>query len=89
MKPIFIVKLPATELDSVENPATYLNKIQTNLTKIIGKDYYVLVTTTIEEEIKFEAFYPKDFNEVSLIEVQKKIMGEVRGKGDFSAQTKK
>lgn len=78
MKPIFIVKLPVSELDSVDNPASHLNKIQTSLTKMLGKDYYILVTTTLEEEIKFEAFYPKDFNEVSLIEIQKKIMENVK-----------
>ena len=62
-KPIFIIGLPA------ETNSDQMDSIQKNLYKQF-KDYHVLVYCAFEDDIRFECFYEKDFNEVKYEELK-------------------
>lgn len=71
MKPIFIVGIPnvATQEEIV--------RLQKDLDKQFN-DYYVLVYTHHQEELKFDCFYEKDFNEVKYEELKRIVKEQAR-----------
>lgn len=72
-KPIFIIELP--ELDD------YYPKID-GIREVISsklEDYYVLVfVNPLLEEVKFQVFYEKDFNEIKFEELKQIIIEKLK-----------
>ena len=74
-KPIFVVGIPNKfyQLDS-----EIIEKIQTNLDKRFN-DYHVLVYSQyITDDLKFDCFYEKDFNEVKYKELKKIVKEKLK-----------
>lgn len=77
MKPIFVVKIPKNELLRENNPQLFLKNILKSVESNVGNDYHVLCSVTTEDEPKFEAFFPSDFNQVKMLEIQQMIYDSI------------
>lgn len=69
-KPIFTVGLPesCTQADLLAMRSTLFDKMS---------DYYVFVYISKQEDVKFETFYEKDFNEVKYEELKQIIISNL------------
>lgn len=63
-KPIFTVGLPN------QTPKQILKDVQSNLSSQFN-DYHILVYSHFGEDVKFDCFYEKDFNDVKYEELKK------------------
>jgi len=61
-KPIFLVAIPFEQYKSIDD-------IQKNLEEKLT-DYHVLIYLHDKEEIEFQAFYEKDFNQIKFDELK-------------------
>lgn len=66
-KPIITIGIPDTNPDFQD-----YEEIQQNLAEKLN-EYHVLIHTTFKEEVQFNCFYEKDFNEVKYDELKEII----------------
>lgn len=69
-KPIFTVKVPF-------NAGSEIHKIRKSLQKDIP-EYHILVFNHYKDDIEFNAFYEKDFNEVKFEELKQIVQNSIK-----------
>ena len=72
-KPIFIVIMPLGS----ENDLEMVRETQKRIESIMP-DYHVLVFMEDREDVKFEAFYEKDFNKVKFEELKRIVTDSMK-----------